>query len=53
MSFTDKYWEKFYSDGKIDSYLSYKQNQYKQETYNNGTSTTYNRLFDNKSKEHG
>ena len=53
MSSADKYWDKFYSDGKVDSYLSYKQNQYKQDAYKNGTNTNNDRLFDNQRKEHG
>lgn len=53
MCSTDKYWDKFYSDGKIDSYLSYKQNQYKQDSFKNGTNTVNNGLLDNQRKEHG
>ena len=47
----DKLWEKFLNDGKIDSYLSYKQNQYKPESAVNGAKATNDRLFDNKGKE--
>ena len=48
----DKLWEKFLSDGKIESYLSYKQNQNKQESAVNGAKSTNDRLFDYKGKEY-
>ena len=49
---SDKYWDKFYSDGKIESYLSYKQNKYQQESMTNGTNSADHRLPDNKGKEY-
>lgn len=48
----NEYWDKFCKDGKIESYLSYKENQYKQESAINGTKSTYDRLSDNKGKEY-
>lgn len=52
MTLGNEFWDKFYKDGKIESYLSYKQNQYKQESAINGTKSTYNGLSDNKGKEY-
>lgn len=49
---SDIYWDKFFSDGKIESYLSYKQHQQKQESAINGSNATDNRLPDNSRKEY-
>lgn len=49
---TDNYWKQFCSDGKIDSYLKYVQNEKKQETLTNGTNPTDNRLLNNQGKEY-
>ena len=48
----DSYWKQFCSDGKIDSYLKYVQNEKQQDTVLNGTNTTNNRLLDNKNTEY-
>lgn len=52
MNLNDILWNKFYNDGKIESYLNYKQNQIKQECTVNGAKSTDDRLFDNKCKEY-
>ena len=50
----DSYWKQFCSDGKIDSYLKYVQNEKQQDTVLNGTNTLVlnNRLLDNKGAEY-
>ena len=45
------YWNQFCSDGKIDSYLKYVQNEKKQEAVTNGTDSVNNRLLSNQGKE--
>lgn len=49
---SDSYWKQFCSDGKIDSYLKYVQNEKQQDAVLNGTNTTNNRLLDNKGTEY-
>lgn len=49
---SDSYWKQFCSDGKIDSYLKYVQNEKQQDEVLNGTNTTNNRLLDNKGTEY-
>ena len=49
---SDSYWKQFCSDGKIDSYLQYVQNEKQQDAVLNGTNTTNNRLLDNKAPVH-
>ncbi len=48
----DEYWDKFVADGKIESYLSYKQHLNSQENYKNGTSTVFDGRPDNKGTEY-
>ncbi len=50
--FYDEYWNKFISDGKIESYLSYKQHLNTQDSYKNDTNTVYDRRSDNKGTEY-
>ena len=42
----DKYWEKFVTDGKIESYLDY-VNHIKSQESNNDTNAIYDRRTDN------
>lgn len=48
----DNYWKQFYSDGKVESYLKYVENEKKQEYSINGTNSTDNGLFNNQGKEY-
>lgn len=43
----DIYWNKFISDGKIESYISYKQHIKNSESENNGTKSVYGGRVDN------
>ena len=49
---SDNYWKQFCSDGKIDSYLKYVQNEKQQEAVLNGTITVDNRVLNNTSTEY-
>ncbi|MEE0929075.1 MAG: hypothetical protein UIG59_07775 [Acutalibacteraceae bacterium] len=42
----DEYWNKFISDGKIDSYLEYKEHLKAQGSVDSGTNTVYDRRPD-------
>lgn len=48
----DEYWQKFVSDGKVESYLNYKEHSKTQDYTENGTNTGYNRRTDNKGTEY-
>jgi hypothetical protein len=43
----DVYWSKFISDGKIESYLNYKEHLKTQDNSYDGTSASYDRRSDN------
>ncbi len=48
----DEYWNKFITDGKIDSYLRYKEHLNTQGSNADGTSTDNDRRSDNKGAEY-
>ena len=48
----DKYWDKFISDGKIESYLNYKQHLTSQDSFRNDTNGVYDRRTDNQRTEY-
>ena len=48
----EKYWDKFVSDGKIESYLNYIQHSKTQDSFNNGTNGVYDRRTDNQRTEY-
>ena len=48
----DEYWEKFLKDGKVDSYLNYKEHLKAQGNISDGTNTVYNRRTDNQGTEY-
>ncbi len=43
----DEYWNKFINDGKIESYLNYKEHLKTQGSVTDGTNSVYNRRTDN------
>lgn len=43
----DEYWNKFICDGKIDSYLSYREHLKSKEFVNDGTNSAYGGRTDN------
>jgi hypothetical protein len=43
----DQYWDKFVRDGKINSYLEYKEHLKSQGSVGFGTNTVYDRRSDN------
>lgn len=43
----DEYWNKFTADGKIQSYLNYKEHLKSQESFKNDTESDNDRWFDN------
>lgn len=47
MTVYDEYWNKFLEDGKIESYLDYKQHLKAQDNLNDRTSSPYDRWTDN------
>lgn len=48
----DEYWEKFLKDGKVESYLNYKDHLKSQDSAANGANTVYNRRSDNQGTEY-
>lgn len=48
----DEFWNKFLSDGKVESYLNYKQHIKTQDSFKDATNTDYNRWSDNQRTEY-
>lgn len=48
----DEYWNKFISDGKVESYLNYKEHLKTQDSVIDGNNAVYNRRPDNQGEEY-